>query len=357
MVRVVQGMVGAAVAVLLMTGCGPVAVEPRAPDATADDPGWRDPRCPELGDDDQFAGFWSLPLESDGYHSFGASSVWNMQGSALIQAGALVCEWSADDAASSALVIALGDGAEGFRRSEASFADPVSGYQAVDRWDGAFATCRTDGTPRCHWNVLAGTTWLSVLLTDVPSDDLAATDLATTSSADLVSSFVDRLVVTELTTATAEPDSWSCASTLAPDAVADVFEVEVSRLGGSSGAPLEYALGRSTPDFGQTMWAFAQEILGYRECHLTLDGNQAAAIVSAPGGAWALEDASLSPEELDEVGNLGRGLDRCETEGDYTLCTVAVTRGEDLVVVQVPASSTADLARSQAVAIAALIVS
>lgn len=351
-------MVGVAALVLLMTGCAPVAEERPAPDVAADDDtGWRDPRCPELRDDEQFAGFWSVPVESDDYVSFGASSVWNMQGSALIQAGALVCAWSADEAASSALVIALGDGAEGFRRSEASFADPASGYQAVDRWDGAFVTCRTDGTPRCHWNVLAGTTWLSVLLTDVPRGDLGDVDLSTTASADLVADLVGRLDVTELTTATTEPALWSCASTLAPDAVADVFDVEVSRLGGSSGASVEYALGRSTPDFGQTMWAYAQEILGYRECHLTLDGQRAAAIVSAPGGAWALEDADLAPEELVEVANLGRGLDRCETEGDYTLCTVAVTRGDDLVVVQVPASSTADLARSQAAAIAALMVS
>lgn len=343
----------AGLAMTVMTGCTPFGGEAPTP-APADEPavdGWLDPRCVGVTDDEQFARTWPDPPEAVGYASFGATSVWNMQGSALIQAGALVCAWGSDGSESSALLIALGDGADGFLRSEQSFGDPAFGYLPVDRWDGAYVACRTDGVPRCHWNVLDGTSWVSVLLRDVPAADLTAADLATTASADLVAALLDRVAKVEQTSVSVAPDAWSCASTLTPESVAALLDVESNRLGGSPGAPVEYALGRSTPDFGQTMWAYAQELLGYRECHLSLDGQQVASIVSAPGGAWLLEGA----EGLVEVANLGPGLDGCETEADFTLCTVAVTRDDDLVVVQVPVDETEELARARAAELAAIV--
>jgi hypothetical protein len=354
MVRVARGVVVAVLAVVAMTGCTPFEIEAPtlAPQEEPISDGWRDPTCADVTDEEQFARVWSAAPQAAGYAHFGATSVWNMQGSALIQAGALVCAWGSDDAESSVLLIALGDGADGFLRSEPSFGDPASGYVPVSGWDGAYVACRTDGAPRCHWNVLDDNTWISVLVRNVPAGDLEAEDLAATTTADLVAALVDRVASVEPTSVSSPPDVWSCASRLTPETVAEVVGVEVSRLGASRGAPVEYALGRSTPDFGQTMWAYAQELLGYRECHLSLDGQQLASIVSAPGGAWLLEDI----EGLAEVPDLGPGLDSCETEADFTLCTVAVTRDDDLVVVQVPAEGSEDLARKWAAAIAAIIV-
>ena len=349
----------AALSIAMLGGCVSVVIETPTPGpaVTAHSGGWMDPRCSEIGGGPEFSLLWAVAPEATAYHSYGAESVWSMQGSALIQAGALVCVWGSDGEAPSAVMIAMGEASEGFRRSEPSFADPASGYSPVDRWDSAYATCRTDGALRCHWNVLAGSTWVSVLLRDVPKSDVEAADLATTSSAEFVATLVERVRQVGPLPAASDPGSWSCASTLTPELVAAAWEVDASRLGASAGAPLEAALGRSTPDFGQTMWAYAQELVGYRECHLALDGEMVASIVSAPGGAWLLDSPNIAPGELaGDVAGLGPGLDRCETESGFTLCTVAVARGEDLVVVQVPAGSTEDAARAVAAALAAIIL-
>jgi hypothetical protein len=133
MIRTARAALATLAAATLLSGCFAVAVEPPAPitEPAAEEGTWLDPRCSQVNADEEFTSFWTVAPATSSYSSFGAGSVWDMQGSALIQAGALICSWGSDQ--SSALVIAFGEGTEGFRRSEASFEDPTSGYVPVDR--------------------------------------------------------------------------------------------------------------------------------------------------------------------------------------------------------------------------------
>ena len=272
-----------------------------------------------------------------------------MQGTALLQDGALACTWTREGKQRPAVVIiALDEGANGFGRSEQPFIEASQiPYQSLDIADGAYTFCQDDGQILCHWNVLAGDVWLSFMFGIVDESD--NNGLADGAIGAIINNAIDALATAPRNEIDrAEPTLPGCHETLTQQGVADALGVPATSLNASAGRPLEYALGSSTPEFGQVMWAYSYERLGWGECTIQGETVSFTSIV-APGAAWILDEPGAVQPEVIEVADLGRGIDECSTEGDFTLCTVAVAVGEDVALVQL---SPDDPARGSELALA-----
>ena len=296
---------------------------------------------------------WGDRLEPESYNEAGAQGSWEMQGTALIQDGALACRWEVPGSPQ-VTVLALADAVEGYERTEPAYLDdPRFEYVPATVADGAQTYCRTDGTVRCHWNILVGDVWISLFFEDLQASELAPEGGARTTGTP-VAEVADQIIGSIAGSVRVAVERLSgelpgCNDSLDQTQVAAALDVPVDELTGSAGRPLENALGASTPDFGQTMWAYSFERLGYYECYFAA-GSLSGSAITAPGAAWILDDPSAVQGETVEVEGLGRGIQDCRTEGDFSICTVAIAVGDDLALVSLaPEDVTRGLELSSAV--------
>ncbi len=331
--------------ILLVTlsGCAAVAPEPTVSlEPNSSRTSAFDLDCSQLVPSDLLAAVWDEPLEPRPYHEAGAAGSWEMQATALMQDGALACGWRASGEGSPGLVIlALDDAIEGFEVSEPSFlTSEAFPYDPVDSGDGGHTFCRTD-TPgpgiRCHWNVLIGDAWVSFYFQDLPDSELTSDGRAVPDSGvgDIVDSAVaaiDGAARIEIERATSELAA--CERVITPAAIAGTLGVTEADVQTLFGRPVDDSLGRSTPLFGQVMWAYSYQRLGYTECAFGSESMRGTVMV-APGAAWILEEPAAVQPSLREVEGFGSGVDECLTEDDFILCTVAVAIGDDLLLAQV----------------------
>lgn len=334
-------------AVVLLTGC--VAQDPgQRPEPSTDSTDSTDLAaspdrpasafdrgCDELAPIEDLRAIWGDALEPAPYNEAGAQGSWEMQATALIQDGALTCRWSLPGDDTRITVIALDDAVDGYDRTESAFLE--NGYVPATVGDGALTYCRTEGAaPRCHWNILSGDAWISLFFEDLATDELAAEAGARTDGtpvAEVAFAIIDSITDTPRVAVERVSGSLaSCSDSLDQADVADALGVPIEKLSGSGGRPLESALGSSTPDFGQTMWAYSFERLGYSECYLDA-GSVTGSVITAPGAAWILGDPTALQGETKEVEDLGRGTSDCRTEGGFAICTVAIAVGDDLALV------------------------
>lgn len=338
----------ALVVVALLAGCTPVSAPQTQPDIPASIlPSAFDIACSDVAPIDQLRALWGGEVVPMAYHEAGAAGSWEMQGTALLQDGALACGWGQSGGDhTQLLVLALPDARDGFERSEPSFlGGEVFPYVEMDVADAGSAFCRTDDAApgvRCHWNVLVGETWLSVFLQDVPASELDADDQVKPDgvAADIVARIADALAgASAHDVDRAEPSIPSCDSALQPAQIAEWIGVDPSQLAATAGRPVESMLGYSTPAFGQVMWAYSFERLGYSECQFRTETITGSAIV-APGAAWILDDPDAVQPAVTEVEGFGRGFQSCVSDAAFRLCTMTVTAGDDLVVVQVSPDTT-----------------
>ena len=82
-----------------------------------------DERCDGLVAPEVSQVIWDGELESVQYTSHGVRSTTTMGATALVQSEALICSWTQETGAPAALLIAMGDSADGFTRSEPTFAE------------------------------------------------------------------------------------------------------------------------------------------------------------------------------------------------------------------------------------------
>lgn len=333
-----------------LSGCSAVAPEPTvSPEPNSSRISAFDLECSQLVSPDLLAAVWDEPLEPRPYHQAGAAGSWEMQATALMQDGALACGWRAPAEGGPGLVIlALDDARDGFEISEPSFlTSEAFPYDAVDAGDGGHTFCRTDSPGpgiRCHWNVLIGDAWVSFYLQDLPdseltSDGRAVRDAGVGAIVDAAVAAIEGAARVEIERATSELAA--CEQVITPAAIAATIGVTEADVQTLFGRPVDDSLGRSTPLFGQVMWAYSYQRLGYSECAF---GSQSmnGTVMVAPGAAWILEEPDAVQPSLREVEGFGSGVDECLTEGDFILCTVAVAVGDDLVLAQVAPPSEAE---------------
>ena len=305
---------------------------------------------------------WGPEITSTPYDQAGAAGSWEMQATALLQDGVLACAWGlADSSRPQLVVLAMDDATEGFTLSESSFLDgQVFPYAPTPLGDRSSAFCRGDSPDagiQCHWNVLSGSTWLSVFIQGVPEDEVQS-DGAVSPDGDMgaiVRTVIDsvsaapRIPVERLET-TLPP----CERVVTSDLLSTVLEVDAATVRVQSGRPVDQSMGKSTPTFGQVMWAYSYARLGYSECSFVAGDVKGVAMV-APGAAWILEDPTARQPALVQVDDLGEGIDECVEEQGFVLCTVAVAVGADLILAQI-APQSADDGAYQALALVRAIV-
>ena len=141
----------AVLVVVTMSGCaggGAVAHPSNSPatSAAAPDPSESpvlrsglDDRCDGLASPDDYKGLWDDDLVAAAYSSYGAGSSAAMSGTALVQSEAMLCTWLTADGDPAAIMIAMGGGEDGFRRTEAAFTSADGPYAAVPILDGAYS--------------------------------------------------------------------------------------------------------------------------------------------------------------------------------------------------------------------------
>jgi hypothetical protein len=237
-------------------------------------------------------------------------------------------------------MLALDSAANGYERSEPSFlGGQVAPYAAADLGDRASVFCRDDSRDagiQCHWNVLAGQSWVSFFFQNVPRSEVEnGVPVKDSGMSTIVRTALEALEESPRRTITRPESSLvPCDETLSPESLGRIFDADPSSLTIISGRPVEDSLGRSTPAFGQVMWAYSYERLGYSECAFG-GPNVQGSVMIAPGAAWILTEPDAKHGELVEVAGFGPGVDECRTEGTFTLCTVAVAIGDDLALAQV----------------------
>ena len=326
---------------LLLTGCASPAPAPTTPPddevespTSSHTPAFDIP-CDEVLPLDDVRALFDDTIAPTPYAA-GAKGSWEMQGTALLQDGALACAWTREGKDAAAVVIlALDGGADGYDRSEPAFADPGSGYTPVDIADGGYVHCEQGEQVLCHWNVIAGDVWLSFKFGVLDAGELeglvpradGAISAAIVRAVDAITSAPRNEV--ERVEATLP----ACNESLGPQNVADALGVAPETLSASPARPVETAFGSSNPDYGQVLWAYSYERLGWFECTVQGESITFTSIV-ARGAAWILDEPGAVQPALVEVADLGPGISECTTEGSFTSCTVAVAVGQDLALVQ-----------------------
>jgi len=346
--------------VLALGGCGlpaPVQPSPEPSIAPVSSPESAfDVACDDVIPLSDVQDVWGAELSVVAHPFAGANRSWAMQGTALIQDGALVCAWGLPDQVPQVVLLALPDAANGYERSEPSFLSEPFSYSKSEGFDGLLTSCRDDSElhgAQCHWNVLAGDVWLSLFVQDIPDDEFVAglggaieAVVDGSSTLGFATAAVEALSMAERREVVRGGGDLAPCTELSAADVAEVLDIAESSLSVFSGRPVEGSMGRSTPEFGQVMWAYSYERLGYTECGFATGQSSVTAMV-APGGAWVLSDERVEPEHpsLVDVEGFGMGVDWCVPD---ILCAVAVAHGTDLLLVEVaPDGSTAsDTART-----------
>ncbi|MEO6533110.1 MAG: hypothetical protein ABIO06_06010 [Pseudolysinimonas sp.] len=292
-----------------------------------------DDRCKGLISPADYKELWAGSLKPIGYTSYGAGSDQTMAGTALVQSKALVCSWSDQGGAPAALMIAMGGGADGFHRTQATFAAPGSHYVAVPLVDGAYVACRGDASQQtCHWNVLSGSDWISLMIVGLTAGEVASPDLVTTGQGPLVSALAKAVSALHVPKTPSATPSVDCNKLLTPGALVEPLGVESSRITVAPSPALEKrSLDESSPEFGQMMWKYAYDLLGYSGCGILVDGHLVGAAVIAKDSAWVLHDSSAQQPKLQKIGGHGEGVEECTSEDSSSSCVVAFASGNDLL--------------------------
>lgn len=340
MIRAISRVALTVVVVAAATGCtvgfGPVSPpDPAGPGEPPITETQVDERCDGLLSATDVDGLWAGDLVPEQQFPFGAAATWTMEGTALVQSEALICTWLREDDTPAALLVVMGDGEDGFRRSEALFRDAGGPYVAVPIFDAAYVACRKDEVVSCHWNVLNGADWISLFLIDVPEEQMLAGDLTATASAHVVSAVGDAVRALEIPPTPSTTPPSECTVRLTPDTLAGPLGVEAARVTVLPSPRLEEeTLEGTSPRAGQVMWKYAYELLGYSNCGIHVDGRLVGVAFVATGSGWVLRDSAAVQPELVEVGGHGDGIEECTPQGSLTSCTVAFASGDDLYFAQ-----------------------
>jgi hypothetical protein len=320
-----------------VSGCafGPVIVQPSdtpsespeaAPASAIDD------RCDGLISTADYEGLWEGDLEPLGYFSYGAATTETMSATALVQSEALICSWNDAGGTPAVLMFVMRGGEEGFRRTEATFADPSGPYTAVSLLDGAYVACRGGDIVACHWNVLHGSDWISVLVEGGTPEQVLNDDLTSTAPAHLVAALAEAVTPLDIPTTPAATPPVDCNTVLSPGVLVEPLGVDAGRIAIAPSPSLEEAtLEQSSPEFGQVMWKYAEILLGYSACGVLIDDHLVGVAMIAPDSAWVLHDPSAQQPELQQIGGYGDGIHECAPAGSTTICTAAVASGDDLL--------------------------
>lgn len=336
--------------VVLLTGCTATTPPPTttstSTSSTVGISGVFDVGCSSLVPPESLEAMWGSKITPRPYSEAGAVGSWEMQATALIQDGALACAWGLPESRRPQLVVlALDDAIPGFNASEASFLEgSVFAYEPAFVGDRSSTFCRNDSPDagiQCHWNVLSGNTWISIFFQGIPESEVTSGRAVRDAlSGDIVSSVVSSLDAASRTAVTRSTSTVkSCDATLTPAVVSGIFAISPDELSVSSDRSLEASMGRSTPLFGQVMWAHSYARLGYSDCSFIGPEGILGTAMVAPGASWILDEPDAKNGTIVEVDDLGRGIDECQSDGGFTLCTVAVALGNDLVLAQVAPSS------------------
>ncbi|NYF08958.1 hypothetical protein HDC94_000114 [Leifsonia sp. AK011] len=334
--------------VILLAGCAstipPETPAPPTPVSARD--AAIDLECADMVPVDDLRALWGEEIFPAAYSEAGAAGSWEMQATALVQDGTLACAWATPDSSRpKLLVLAMDDAAEGFEESEPSFlSGDIFAYTATGLGERSSAFCRDDSADagiQCHWNVLADSTWLSFFFQALPQNEV-------TSDGQVVVDGEAGAIVTAATEAVASAPRITveratstlprCEAVITPATVGDVLGVDASEVRVESGRPVGESLGKSTPLFGQVMWAYSYARLGYSECAFG-STDVSGAVIVAPGASWILDDPDAVQPALVEVADLGAGINDCTEGQGRVLCTVAVAVDSDLVLVQVAPTS------------------
>jgi hypothetical protein len=292
--------------------------------------------CNDVLSLDELHPVWGEAMKPAPYAEAGAAGSWQMQGTALVQDGALACAWAkpGSEGDPQLVVLALDAAGDGYRRFEPSFLSGEFAYESQDSGDASQAFCRSDSGAdggQCHWNVLAGDTWVSFFFQGLAKPE------PTVEQAALVDAAIARIEASPRLPVTRALTSLPPCEHVTIEQVAAAAGLEASSLKLFLVRGDDEVLGTSTPKFGQVMWAYSYERLGYSECGYP-SGDAGVDTMVAPGAAWILNARFAQQPPLTQVGDLGRGVETCFTDSGSTICTVAVVSGDDLVLVQLEAA-------------------
>jgi hypothetical protein len=345
MLKALSRVALATVVIAGLTGCAlvPGGSQPSAPPTATpvaqESGGAVDDRCQGLISAPDYEGLWDGGLEPIEYASYGAGSTVTMSGTALVQSESLICSWSDEAGGPAALMIAMAGGEDGFRRTEAIFGSSSSPYNSVRILDGAFVACRGDGSQSCHWNVLDGSTWISVLLAGLTEEQVFHDGLLMPEPARLVSALAESVRGLDLAKTPAAAQPRNCTAYLNPGNLAAPMGVPAANLSVIPQPSLEESsIDERSPVHGQMMWKYAAELLGYSTCGILVDGHLVAVATIAPAGAWVLEDSAAEQPEIVPITGHGSGVEDCTGEASSRSCTVAFASGNDLLFIQLAAS-------------------
>jgi hypothetical protein len=332
-----------ALAIVLVAGLGGCGIsldagQPSGPPTESPAPdSFRDDRCDGLTSAADSDWVWEGGLQPGLKFPYGALSTLTMQGTALVQSEALICSWDDQDGDPAAFMIVMGEGEEGYRRSEPSFADPDNRYLSVPILDGAYLACERvdEDSLLCHWNVLHGSDWISLFVRGIPLEDLASGDLAGSQSAGMVSALAQAVGELDIPKTPSGTPNAICTERLSPATLAEPLGMEAARIKVVPGPTLEESFGHASPQFGVVMWKYAYELLGYSTCGIVIDGGAAiGAVMISTNSAAILQDSSAMQPDVVEIEGLGQGIETCMLEDSPPFCTVAVVVGEDLFLIQ-----------------------
>jgi hypothetical protein len=299
-----------------------------------------DERCADLELPDAVADLWDGPYDQTGFPHYGTADWSLMHGTMLVQSDALICLWTDSSGEPVISLIAIGEADDGYRLSEPAYAEEDS-YIPVPLADGAYVGCWTDQSTNCHWNVLSGSTWVSVILSGLPSDAPASASTPGSGLSALVETLASLSADLRLP---AIPSSGSdferCLSTITPESIASAYGIDAGRVSLLSMPAVDGSIFESHPDFGEMMAPYVMNRLGFSKCGVVVDESVFAIFIIAPEAAWVLEDPNAQRPEPVEIAGRGLGLDGCERSPlapdseELTLCILATSVGEDLYIVE-----------------------
>lgn len=253
-----------------------------------------------------------------------------------MQSEALICSWADEAGDPAAIAIVMGDAAEGFHRSEEIFAASGSQYVSVPLLDGAFVACRGDSEQSCHWNVLDGSDWISLLIVGLQPDEVDSLDAVTSGQSPVVTSVAQAAAQLDIPRTPSGTPTIDCSAKLTPAAIGPILGVDPSRVAVLPSPPLEQSsLENSSPETGQVMWKYAYELLGYSSCGVTVDGSLIGAVTVATDSAWVLQDPDAQQPVPRPIDGHGNGvISKTRIDSQTWSSSAAFASGDDLLLDQ-----------------------
>lgn len=331
------GLAGCALLPAFAPGSEDPVVIPRASDGQGAP---LDERCAELRLPGLVDDLWDGPFGQTGFRRYGLAEASLMPGTMLAQSDALTCVWTDGSGKPVISLIAVGEADDGYRLSEPSYAEEDS-YRQVGLADGAYVGCWTEPALGCQWNVLAGSTWVSVILDDLPPNELASADSPGSRLSQLVEALASLSAGLGLP---AIPSSGSaferCLETITPESIAATYGIDAGRVHLLSLPAVDGSIFESHPAFGEMIAPYVTNRLGFSKCGVVVDEKVFAIFIHAPGAAWVLGDPNAPRPELVDIAGRGPGLDSCELNPhapeaeELTLCMLATSVGDDLYLAE-----------------------